>query len=77
VVGRLHLRRFLLPSFSLTFSRRDSLELAPEDLVLLLRDPKRFEDTKRLKSAGGAPKSTKQLELVTGAPSGDNNGQED
>ncbi len=51
VVPRLYLRRFLIPFFNLTFSRRDSLELSVEDFRSLLLDPKGFESRKRLKSA--------------------------
>ena len=51
VVPRLYLRRFLIPFFNLTFSRRDSLQLSVEDFSLLLLDPKAFERKKRLKSA--------------------------
>ena len=51
VVPRLYLRRFLIPFFNLTFSRRDSLELSVEEFRKLLHDPKAFERKKRLKSA--------------------------
>ena len=51
VVPRLYLRRFLIPFFNLTFSRRDSLELSVEDFRSLLLDPKAFESKKRLRSA--------------------------
>ena len=50
VVPRLYLRRFLIPFFNLTFSRRDSLELSVEDFKSLLLTPKAFESKKRLKS---------------------------
>ena len=50
VVPRLYLRRFLIPFFNLTFSRRDSLELSIEDFKSLLLAPKAFESKKRLKS---------------------------
>ncbi|WP_437945285.1 hypothetical protein WME98_30625 [Sorangium sp. So ce296] len=50
VVPRLYLRRFLIPFFNLTFSRRDSLELSVDDFKDLLLDPKAFEAKKRLKS---------------------------
>ena len=39
VVRRLYLRRFLIPFFRLTFSKRDSLSLSTEDLHELLLDP--------------------------------------
>ncbi|MDB4928237.1 MAG: hypothetical protein JWM10_721 [Myxococcaceae bacterium] len=53
VVPRLYLRRFLIPFFNLTFSRRDSLELSVDDFKDLLLDPKVFEGRKRLKSDRG------------------------
>ncbi|HLE63645.1 MAG TPA: hypothetical protein VI750_10915, partial [Pyrinomonadaceae bacterium] len=53
VVPRLYLRRFLIPFFNLTFSKRDSLELNVEELVELLLRPKDFENKKRLR--GPAP----------------------
>jgi serine/threonine protein kinase len=49
VVPRLYLRRFLIPIFNLTFSKRDSLELSVEELVELLLRPKDFETKKRLR----------------------------
>ena len=50
VVPRYYLRRYLIPHFWLTFSRRDSLELEPEELSQLLSNPEAFEKTQRLKS---------------------------
>lgn len=56
VVPRLYLRRFLLPHFNLTFSKRDSLELDVADLKELLLQPAVFEARKRMKdSASGNP----------------------
>ena len=55
VVGRLYLRRFLIPFFRLTFSKRDSLSLSAEDLHELLLDPKRFEGRKRLREPEDEP----------------------
>jgi serine/threonine protein kinase len=49
VVPRLYLRRFLIPSFNLTFSKRDSLELSVDDFRELLVSPKTFKERKRLK----------------------------
>jgi serine/threonine protein kinase len=49
VVPRLYLRRFLIPFFNLTFSKRDSLELDPEEFHCLLTKPKEFEKRKRLR----------------------------
>lgn len=49
VVPRLYLRRFLIPFFNLTFSKRDSLELSVQELNQLLVEPKQFEARKRLK----------------------------
>jgi len=49
VVPRLYLRRFLIPFFNLTFSKRDSLELTVDELKELLLNPKLFETRKRLR----------------------------
>jgi len=51
VVPRLYLRRFLIPFFNLTFSKRDSLELSVAELNELLLNPKQFESRKRLKGS--------------------------
>ena len=51
VVPRFYLRRYLLPHFNLTFSKRDSLELENSDIELLLTVPKAFEKQKRIKSS--------------------------
>jgi hypothetical protein len=49
VVPRLYMRRFLIPHFNLTFSKRDSLELEPTDFEQFLLDPKAFEETFRFR----------------------------
>ena len=49
-VPRFYLRRYLIPHFGLTFSRRDSLQLENDDLDCFLCDPRKFEDKMRLKS---------------------------
>lgn len=49
IVPRFYLRRYLIPHFQLTFSRRDSLELENEQLELLLCEPRRFETERRLR----------------------------
>jgi serine/threonine protein kinase len=51
VVPRLYLRRFLIPFFNLTFSKRDSLELSVDELRELLLNPKQFESRKRLRTS--------------------------
>ncbi len=50
VVPRFYLRRYLIPHFMLTFSRRDSLSMENEDINLLLCEPDTFEARNRLKS---------------------------
>ena len=50
VVPRFYLRRYLIPHFNLTFSKRDALELENEEIELLLTNPKTFQERKRLKS---------------------------
>ncbi|MFI5251385.1 MAG: protein kinase [Bacteroidota bacterium] len=42
VVPRLYLRRLLIPTFHLTFSKRDNISLEVQDFYLLLSDPKQF-----------------------------------
>ena len=49
IVPRYYLRRYLIPHFLLTFSRRDSLELSPGDIKKLLLFPAQFESEKRLR----------------------------
>lgn len=49
VVPRLWLRRFLIPHFNLTFSKRDSIELENVEIERLLIDPKNFEIKYKLK----------------------------
>jgi len=43
VVPRLYLRRFLIPHFNLTFSTRDSIQVEPTELEVLLTAPQEFE----------------------------------
>ena len=50
VVPRFYLRRYLIPHFRLTFSRRDSLQLENHQIETLLCEPKKFEKSMRLKS---------------------------
>ena len=54
VVPRLVLRRFLIPHFNLTFSLRDSVELEPSNMEMLLTQPERFEKEYRLKRTSNA-----------------------
>ena len=60
IVPRLYLRRFLIPHFNLTFSKRDSVELEAEEFSALLLNPVEFEKRHRLKE--------KQLEAIEEAP---------
>lgn len=55
VVPRLYLRRFLIPSFNLTFSKRDALELTVDELIELLTSPKTFRDRKRMRGPDETP----------------------
>lgn len=50
IVPRFYLRRYLIPHFQLTFSRRDSLSLENAQMEVLLSDPQKFEDTWRIRS---------------------------
>lgn len=45
---RLYLRRCLIPLFNLTFSKRDSVSLNPEQLEKLLLHPDDFEKEMKL-----------------------------
>ena len=68
VVPRFYLRRYLIPHFRLTFSRRDSLEMENSDIEQLLLDPKKFENRWRLKSMDDAKhrhrRNPRQQELL-------------
>ena len=50
VVPRFYLRRYLIPHFRLTFSRRDSLRLENDEIETLLCKPQEFEATMKLNS---------------------------
>ena len=63
VVPRFYLRRYLIPHFNLTFSKRDSLELENSEIELLLTDPKTFQERKRIKSADD-PKARKWQDQI-------------
>lgn len=49
VVPRFYLRRYLIPHFNLTFSKRDSLQLENDEIELLLTNPRKFQEMKRLR----------------------------
>jgi serine/threonine protein kinase len=46
IVPRLYLRRFLIPHFNLTYSKRDSIELEPQEFELFLLNPLALEKAK-------------------------------
>lgn len=52
VVPRFYMRRYLIPHFNLTFSKRDSLPLENREIELLLTNPKKFQESKRLRKGG-------------------------
>ena len=54
VVPRFYLRRYLIPHFRLTFSRRDSLQLENHQIETLLCEPSKFEKSMRLNSEDDA-----------------------
>ena len=58
VVPRFYLRRYLIPHFNLTFSKRDSIELERSQLEQLLLFPERFEAKERLREDTGVPDSS-------------------
>jgi serine/threonine protein kinase len=68
VVPRLYLRRFLIPFFNLTFSKRDSLELRVDELNELLLNPKQFESRKRMRGPDSDADPGPQLLLPLGEP---------
>ena len=51
IVPRFYLRRYLIPHFNLTFSKRDALELENKEIELLLTNPNTFQEQQRIKSA--------------------------
>lgn len=75
VVPRLYLRRFLIPFFNLTFSKRDSLQLAVEELHELLTSPKTFQDKKRLKAPDEPQGGPPQGSPGSGSPAGSGTNQ--
>ncbi len=62
VVPRFYLRRYLIPHFNLTFSKRDSLELENREIELLLTDPNTFQERKRLKGVGDPRVRSRRVE---------------
>ena len=50
MVPRYYLRRYLIPHFRLTFSRRDSIQLENSQMELFLRNPTKFEKAMRLRA---------------------------
>ena len=54
IVPRFYIRRYLIPHFQLTFSKRDSLQLESGEVELLLTDPEEFENRYRIRSAADA-----------------------
>lgn len=61
-VPRYYLRRYLIPHFHLTFSRRDSLQLENHQLEMLLSEPKDFEKATRLRSKDDAARRRGRLQ---------------
>lgn len=60
LVPRFYLRRYLIPHFGLTFSRRDSLQLENNELNNFLLEPRKFEDRARLRSEEDAERRREQ-----------------
>ena len=60
VVPRFYLRRYLIPHFLLTFSRRDSLQLENHQIETLLCKPKEFERSKRAKPKAGVARKRRR-----------------
>lgn len=67
VVDRLYLRRILIPTFKLTPSKRDSIRLDEEDLLLLLNEPESYAKIRTTKGLGKKGKyllDDKQRKLI-------------
>ena len=65
IVPRFYLRRYLIPHFHLTFSKRDSLQLENHQIEKLLCEPKKFEREMRLKSEKDAERRNRgQRKLI-------------
>ena len=80
VVRRFFLRRYLIPHFRLTFSRRDSLQLENAEIEMLLTDPKSFEARMTLKSSRDASRRGKRNDsrpTLFFTPSAENGGSGD
>ena len=65
LVPRFYLRRYLIPHFGLTFSRRDSLQLENDELNDFLLEPRKFEDRTRLRSKEDAERRREQKQKHT------------
>ena len=63
VVPRYYLRRYLIPHFRLTFSRRDSLQLENHQIEVLLSNPKDFERSMRLKDKDDAARRRGRFQI--------------
>ena len=61
-VPRFYLRRYLIPHFGLTFSKRDSLQLENRELELLLTTPDIFVERKRIRSSSDT-RATRERDL--------------
>ena len=61
VVPHYYLRRYLIPHFLLTFSRRDSIQLRGDQIEDLLLYPARFEKSMRIKSREEIDEDQKEL----------------
>ena len=64
IVPRLYLRRLLIPSYRLTFSKRDNIGMEVDEFMTLLKNPERFVETRisRL-SKGIEEKHHKQADM--------------
>lgn len=60
---RLFLRRFLIPQFRLTFSKRDNIGMEPSELEMLLINPNEFEKNRVLKKFKSDDSESQQEEL--------------
>ena len=62
VVPRLYLRRLLIPTFNLTFNKRDNVGVEIEEFKLLLSNPEEFKE-KMIQKKRRSFRNRKQIEL--------------
>lgn len=64
-MDRLYLRRILIPTFKLTYSKRDSIRLDPKQFTLFLSRPEEFENIFTQRSKGRMAKTETRAIIAT------------